>query len=319
MWGSEVRGAPGVVRAEVSALVLDRGVGGWPGCRVSGYAGARIVGDLNLSDTTIEAKVQLLDCHIAGTVPTRRRQDQGRTAAALRHLPLPGQPGHGRRAAALDLRRIGRPHGGAPGQRPRDRAAEALRHAGGHPRRGAGVGPAARGVVPGATPGATPGADPVERARGLRGAADLGVGRAVGRWARRGRQCLLRDMRATGGLRLIGARFSSGLYLQGAVVTAEAPPPCTPTTCRPRRPSSARGFTAHGNRAAARRAHRRGPVVPRGGAAGAGPGCWSRATCRPTSSILLPVDRRRGQTRLLRFGVLFDRRTATRATCASTG
>ncbi|GAB3900362.1 hypothetical protein GCM10027612_61890 [Microbispora bryophytorum subsp. camponoti] len=77
-WGSEGAWGSRVVRAEViSALVLDRGVGGSarvPGVRL---AGARIVGDLNLSDATIESKVHLLDCHIAGTVSLNDARTRG--------------------------------------------------------------------------------------------------------------------------------------------------------------------------------------------------------------------------------------------------
>ncbi|MEU6426702.1 hypothetical protein ABZ860_12455 [Microbispora sp. NPDC046973] len=285
-----------IVRAEViSALVLDRGTGGSarvPGVRL---AGARIVGDLNLSDATIEAKVHLLGCHIAGTVSfndarTRgvrlRRCDIFRFRASRATvdglLDLDGSVVHA--GVRLDNAHV-------TGQ---------LRLSG------------TRLGTPGEAPYREPGAAPLGASswNGPEGSEEPRTWESVALWAGGlvvDGSAFLRDMRATGGLRLIGARFSSGLYLQGAVVTADGTPAVHADHLQAAAAELGAGFTAHGT--VRLRGARIGGVLSFHRAVLRAQGRALHLSHMQADELILLPESIEGEVNLgySRFGVLFDR------------
>lgn len=197
-----------IVRAEViSALLLgEKTTSGVPGMRL---AGARIIGDLNLSDATIETKVHLVGCHIAGTLSLNDARTRG---VRLRRCDVHRfEASRAKVDGLLDLtgsaflRGVRLDNAHITGQ---------LRLSG------------ARLGTPGEAPDASSGAPAgmnLSRWNGPDGSEDPRAWESVALWAgglKVDGSAFLRHLRARGGLRLIGARFSSGLYLQGAVVTA---------------------------------------------------------------------------------------------------
>ncbi|GIH61390.1 hypothetical protein [Microbispora siamensis] len=306
-WGSSgdsigVWGRSRVVRAEViSALVLDRGTGGSarvPGVRL---AGARIVGDLNLSDATIEAKVHLLDCHIAGTVSlndarTRgvrlRRCDIFRFRASRATvdglLDLDGSVVHAEvrldNAHVTGQLRLSGTRVGTPGEAQN------------------------RGMPPGAS-SLEP---PMEQTpwNGPEGSEEPRTWESVALWAGGlvvDGSAFLRDMRTTGGLRLIGARFSSGLYLQGAVVTADGTPAVHADHLQAATAELGAGFTADGT--VRLRGARIDGVLSFHGAVLRAPGRVLHLSHMQADELILLPESIEGEVNLgySRFGVLFDR------------
>ncbi len=200
------------VRAPViAALVLgvrEARPGQVPGVRL---AGARVVGDLNLSDAVITSKIHLLNCHFPGVVSFNDAQTKGvrfrgcdihrfragratidglfdldgstvRSGLRLDNTHVTGQ-------FRLSHARLGAPaeHGAASESFLRDSRAPYSE------------------------------AEFRERVASQSEFALWGGGLIVDGGA------FLRGLRSTGGLRLIGARFNSGLYLQRAVVEATGP------------------------------------------------------------------------------------------------
>ncbi|GLX03933.1 hypothetical protein [Microbispora sp. NBRC 16548] len=285
-----------VVRAEViSALVLDRGIGGSgrvPGVRL---AGARIVGDLNLSDATIEAKVHLLDCHIAGAVSLNDARTRG---VRLRRCDIfRFRASRATVDGLLDLDgsvvragiRLDNAH--VTGQ---------LRLSG------------TRVGTPGEAPYREPGADPSEAGswNGPEGSEEPRTWESVALWAGGlvvDGSAFLRDMRATGGLRLIGARFSSGLYLQGAVVTADGTPAVHADHLQAAAAELGAGFTAHGT--VRLRGARIGGVLSFHGAVLRARGRVLHLSHMQADELILLPESIEGEVNLgySRFGVLFDR------------
>nr|WP_189182918.1 oxidoreductase [Microbispora rosea] len=287
-----------VVRAEViAALVLGRRGGGSvtvPGVRL---AGARIVGDLNLSDATIEAKIHLLDCHIAGTVSlndakTRgvrlRRCDIFRFRASRATvdglLDLDGSAVHAGvhldNAHVTGQLRLSGTRVGTPGEEPY------------------------RGLQPGASPRERP------RWNGPEGSKEPRTWESVALWAGGlavDGSAFLRDMRATGCLRLIGARFSSGLYLQGAVVTANGTPAVHADHLQASTAEMGAGFTAHGT--VRLRGARVGGVLSFHGAVLRAEGRALHLSHMQADELILLPDSIEGEVNLAysRLGVLFDR------------
>lgn len=117
----------------------------------------------------------------------------------------------------------------------------------------------------------------------------------------------LRNMRATGGLRLIGARFASGLYLQGAVVTADGVPAVHADHLQADAAELGAGFTAHGT-VRLRGAHIRGVLSFHGAVLRATGRALHLSHMQADELILLP-ESIEGEVNLgySRFGVLFDR------------
>jgi hypothetical protein len=197
------------VRAEVlTALML--GAHPSPPGQVAGLrlAGARIIGEINLSDATLTTKLHLLNCHIAGTIAL--------TDATTKGVRFRGCDIHRIRAARstidglfeLDSCTV---HAGI--RLDNAHIAGQLRLAGAHL------------SAPDPTPAAS------ESVKEDRRRLFTDNERREWGWDRHhwvlwaggltvdgGAFC--RDMRCAGGLRLIGARFNSGLYLQRAVIKA---------------------------------------------------------------------------------------------------
>ncbi|GAA3147817.1 oxidoreductase [Planomonospora alba] len=205
-WGPER-----TVRAEVIAALLlgarEAEPGSTPGLRL---AGARITGDLDLSDATVGAKLHLLNCHLRGTVDLSDARTQGlrfrgcvlgRVRAARSTvdglLEFDGSCLRGLRmdnAHVTGQFRLGRAQVSPPGEEDIARATfkEDVRK---------------------------PYSEAERRERGL----DDGRRWAV--WAGGlvvDGGAFLRGLRTTGGLRLVGAKFHGGLYLQEASITATA-------------------------------------------------------------------------------------------------
>ncbi|WP_169950124.1 oxidoreductase [Microbispora sp. H11081] len=284
-----------VVRAEViTALALDRGAGGTasvPGVRL---AGARIVGDLDLSDATIETKVHLLDCHLAGTVSLSDARTRGvrlRRCDVLHFrasratvdglLDLDGSVVHA--GVRLDNAHV-------TGQ---------LRLSG------------ARLGTPGAMPYRTQ-APPWEQGgwTGPEGSKEPRTWESVALWAGGlvvDGSAFLRDLRATGGLRLIGARFSSGLYLEGAVVTAHGAPAVYADHLQAAAAELGAGFTADGT--VRLRGARIGGVLSFHGAVLRAPGRVLHLSHMQADEVILLPESIEGEVNLgySRLGVLFDR------------
>ncbi|MEU7694835.1 hypothetical protein OHB01_36205 [Microbispora hainanensis] len=288
-----------VVRAEViSALVLDRGAGGSarvPGVRL---AGARIIGDLNLSDATIEAKIHLLDCHIAGTVSFNDARTRG---VRLRRCDIVRfRASRATIDGLLDL----------DGSAVREGVRLDNAHVTGQLRlSGARLGTPGQNPYRGTPPGAP---SLLEQAHwsGPEGSQEPRTWESVALWAGGlvvDGSAFLRNMRATGGLRLIGARFASGLYLQGAVVTADGVPAVHADHLQADAAELGAGFTAHGT-VRLRGAHIRGVLSFHGAVLRATGRALHLSHMQADELILLP-ESIEGEVNLgySRFGVLFDR------------
>ncbi len=195
------------VRAQVLASLMLGAHPSEPG-RVPGLrlAGARIVGELNLSDATLTTKLHLLNCHLSGAVSL--------TDATTKGVRFRGCHIHRIRAARCTVDglfeldsctieagiRLDNAH--ISGQLRLSRA-----HL----------------YAPGTTPAAS------ENYMQDRGRLYTDDERRERGWDHRywalwagglivDGAAFCRDMRATGGLRLLGARFNSGLYLERAVI-----------------------------------------------------------------------------------------------------
>ncbi|MEU9889364.1 hypothetical protein [Sphaerisporangium sp. NPDC051011] len=197
------------VRAEVvTALMLGANPAG-PG-QVAGLrlAGAHIAGDLNLSDATLTTKLHLLNCHLPGVVSL--------TDTTAKGLRFRGCDIHRIRAARctvdglleLDASTV---HAGVRLDNARIagqfRLARATLHA---PPPMSGASETYMEDV------RRPFSEAERRERGWD--QDHWALWAGGMTVEGGAFC--RDLRTTGGLRMIGARFNSGLYLERAVIKA---------------------------------------------------------------------------------------------------
>ncbi|MFC4056841.1 hypothetical protein ACFOWE_00930 [Planomonospora corallina] len=206
-WGPER-----TVRAEVVAALLlgarEAAPGTTPGLRL---AGARITGDLDLSDAVVGSKLHLLNCHLAGTVDLGDAKTQGlrfrgcvlgRVRAARCSvdglLEFDGSSLRGLRidnAHVTGQLRLAHARVDPPGEEgaARRAAMEDVRK---------------------------PYSEAERRERGL------DDGRRWAIWAGGAvvdGGAFLRGLRTTGGLRLVGAKFHGGLYLQEASISATAP------------------------------------------------------------------------------------------------
>ncbi|MBP2705827.1 hypothetical protein JOL79_18605 [Microbispora sp. RL4-1S] len=196
------------VRASVVIALLLGVRGNRPG-RVAAVrlAGARVVGDLNLTDATIGSKIHLLGCHLGGDVSLSDSRTRGvrmrscdiRSFAARRAtidglLDLAGSTV--RAGVYLDNAHI-------TGQL-------RLTHARVHP-----IDPGPPRPMPGERLDGGPDAAYDWREPWTRGPVALwGGGLIVDGGA------FLRDLHATGCLRLVGARFNTGLHAQRAVIVS---------------------------------------------------------------------------------------------------
>ncbi|WP_182876273.1 hypothetical protein [Microbispora sp. H10670] len=287
-----------IVRAEViTALLLsrrDEGSAWVPGVRL---AGARIVGDLNLSDATVEAKIHLLDCHIAGTVSLNDAKTRG---VRLRHCDI--YRFRASRATVDGLLDLDRSAVHAGVRLDNARITGQLRLSG------------LRLGTPGSAPyrGGRPETSPPESSRwnGPEGSEEPRVWESVALWA--GGLAVeggafLRDLRATGGLRLIGARFASGLYLEGAAVAADATPAVHADHLQAAAAELGAGFTSDGT--VRLRGARIGGVLSFHGAVVRAPGRALHLSHLQADELILLPKSVEGEVNLgySRFGVLFDR------------
>ncbi|WP_449065053.1 pentapeptide repeat-containing protein [Planomonospora algeriensis] len=206
-WGPER-----TVRAEVVAALLlgarEPEPGATPGLRL---AGARITGNLDLSDGAVGAKLHLLNCHLSGTVDISDAKTQGlrfrgcelgRVRAARSTVDgLLDFDGSSVRGLRMDNARI-------TGQLRLARARVSPPDA------------ADPDLVRFMEDVRRPYSEAERRERGL----DDGHRWAI--WAGGAvvdGGAFLRGLRATGGLRMVGAKFHGGLYLQEASITATPP------------------------------------------------------------------------------------------------
>ncbi|GAT65770.1 oxidoreductase [Planomonospora sphaerica] len=203
-WGPER-----TVRAEVVAALLlgarEPEPGATPGLRL---AGARITGNLDLSDAAVGAKLHLLNCHLSGTVDISDAKTQGlrfrgcelgRVRAARSTVDgLLDFDGSALRGLRMDNAHItGQLRLARARVSPPDAADPDLMRFMEDVRR--------------------PYSEAERRERGLEDGHRWAVwagGAVVDGGA------FLRGLRATGGLRMVGARFNGGLYLQEASITA---------------------------------------------------------------------------------------------------
>ncbi|MEW9529697.1 hypothetical protein [Microbispora sp. NPDC049125] len=228
------------VRAElIAALLLGlRGdePGQVPGVRL---AGARITGDLNLSDATIEAKIHLLGCHIAGTVSL----DDARTRGVrLRHCDV--HRVKARRATVdglLDLdgstvrEALHLDNAHVTGQlRLCHSELYAMEELSRPPHR------LPEGTEGPPAPGGAHGWEDWRDPPGRGPVALWGGGLIVDGGA------FLRDLRAGGCLRLVGARFNSGLHIERAVVTSAGTHAVQADHMQATAAEFSGGFTAYG-------------------------------------------------------------------------
>ncbi|WP_424531217.1 pentapeptide repeat-containing protein [Sphaerisporangium viridialbum] len=207
-WGRERTVRAGVIIALMLGAQPAR-----PG-EVAGLrlAGARVVGDVDLSDATLTTKLHLLNCHLSGVVSLTDATTKGMRfrGCDLRRIRAARCTVEGlfeldsctvHAGVRLDNAhiagqfRLSRTHLSAPDQ-PAAIASESFKE---------------------------------DRSRPLTEAEKRDRGWDPNHWALwaggltvdGGAFC--RDLRTTGGLRLIGARFNSGLYLQRAVITSTGP------------------------------------------------------------------------------------------------
>ncbi|ETK32738.1 hypothetical protein [Microbispora sp. ATCC PTA-5024] len=229
------------VRAEVIAALLLGLRDDEPG-RVAGVrlAGARIAGDLNLSDATIEAKIHLLDCHLSGVVSLNDTRTRGvrlrgcdvlsfaaRRATVDGLLDLDGSTI--RSGLYLDNAHI-------TGQ-------FRLTHAQLNPTTSVPwrPGPDPQSAGDPAQPSSGPDAPDDWREPRSRGPVAMWAG---GLTVDGG--AFLRDLRATGCLRLVGARFNSGVHLQRAVIVSAGTHAVQADHMEATAAEFSDGFTAHG-------------------------------------------------------------------------
>lgn len=200
-WGRERE-----VRAEVIAELLLGAAGPQPG-QVPGVrlAGARIIGSLNVSDATVTAKLHLLNCYLP--------QDVDLTDATIRTVRLRG----------CDIRLVRAGRAIVEGLFDLDGSVvhHGVRLDNSHVKGQLRLSVAELHATP---PGIPTAVEDVRRPyEGLDFAEFGSVREEWALWAGGltvDGAAFLRGLRATGGLRLIGAKFHGGLYMQRASITA---------------------------------------------------------------------------------------------------
>ncbi|MGV9329742.1 pentapeptide repeat-containing protein [Streptosporangium sandarakinum] len=290
-WGPER-----TVRAEVLAALL-RGArqaaqGGTAGLRL---AGARVTGPLDLSDATLTGKLHLLNCHLAGAVSlsdatavgVRLRGCDLERVRATRCtvkglLDFDGSTVHaGIRLDNAEVNgqlRLSRMRLSAPGERLKPGAnwMEDTR----------------RTISPEEARERR-----LDQVRHALWAGGLTVTGAT----------FMRDTHVTGGLRLIGAKLRSGIYLQGSVITATGPHAVTADMLECGSAEFSAGFTATGT--IRMRGARVGGTLSFSDATLKAPGRVLHLSHAQVDEVILTPESIEGEVNLgySRIGVLLDR------------